>query len=331
MQPSGRRSFLRQASLSLMALGAPTVLAQQARARRVGLLYLASKRSFEETNRRATFVRGMRDAGYAEGKDFVIDGRYADGNDERLASLAAELVHPRVDVILTIGSQASRAAFQATANIPIVIAGVADPVGEGFAVSLAQPGRNVTGLSTNLDVMPKQLDLLMSVLPKLARVAVLRNTANAGNEAMLKVVQATARRKGIDVLPVEGRSPADIEAAFGRIAAEGVDGLIVLADTSFLQQGRRIAELCLQHRVPAIYANDQYPRLGGLMSYGFDDVDNFYAAASFVDRIFKGAAPANLPFAQPTRFNLVINRTTAKTLGLRIPDPLLLRADKLID
>jgi putative ABC transport system substrate-binding protein len=331
MQPSGRRSFLRQASLSLMALGAPTVLAQQARPKRVGLLYLASKRSFEETNRRATFVRGMRDAGYAEGKDFVIDDRYADGNESRLASLAVELVRAKVDLILTVGSQASRAAFQSTASIPIVIAAVADPVSEGFAISLAQPGRNVTGLSSNLDVMPKQLDLLVTVVPKISRVAVLRNSANSGHEFFLKGLQASAQAKNIDVFPVEGRSSADFESAFDKMRQGHAGALVVLGDTFFLQQAGRLADLSLKYRLPAIFPGERYVRAGGLMSYGFDDVQNFYLAAAFVDKILKGANPATVPFAQPTRFDLVINRTTAKSLGVRIPDPLLLRADKLID
>src|SRR5205823_5886429 len=152
-----------------------------------------------------------------------------------------------------------------TASIPIVIAGVADPVAEGFAVSLAEPGRNVTGLSTNLDVMPKQVDLLKTVLPKLARVAVLRNPGNAGNDLMLKQVQATAQAKRINVLPLEGRAPADIEQAFAVMAKERPDALIVLADTSFLQQAQRLVELSIKQKIPTIYGSEHYVRLGGFM------------------------------------------------------------------
>ena len=178
--------------------------------------------------------------------------------------------------------------------------------------------------------MPKQLDLLTTVIPKLSRVAVLRNTANSGNNAFLKGVQSAAQTRGVQVVPIEGRTPADIDQGFAKMRRERTDAVIVLGDTFFLQQRRKIAELALKYRLPSIYASEEYVQVGGLMSYGFDQIQNFVLAATFVDKIFKGANPGTLPFAQPTNFNFVINRATAKHLGLRIPDALLLRADKVI-
>ena len=333
MGERSRRAFLRQANalFALAALPPFPVLAQQVKPKRLGLLYFGSQQSFEGTGRRSALIKGMGDAGYREGKDFAIEGRFADGDESRLGPLAAELVKLKVDVILTVGSQGARAAFQSSASIPIVSAAVADPVGEGYAVTLAEPGRNVTGLASNLDVMPKQLDLLVTVAPNVSRLAVLRNGTNAGHDFFLKQLMPSAQAKGVQVFPIDAGSSADFEQAFGAMKQHRCDGLIVLGDTSFLQRAKRLTSLALQFRLPAVFSGEQYVRTGGLMSYGFDDVQNFYLVADFIGKIFKGANPATLPFAQHTRYDLVINRTTARTLGLRIPDPLLLRADKLID
>jgi len=179
-------------------------------------------------------------------------------------------------------------------------------------------------------VMPKQLDLLTTVVPKLSRVAVLRNSVNRGHNSMLSSVQSAARTKGIQVIPLEGRTPPDIDQAFATISRERTDALIVLADTFFLQQRAKLAELSLKYRLPSIYPSEEYAQAGGLLSYGYDQIQNFRLAATFVDKIFNGANPATLPFVQPSNFNLVINRATAKSLGIRIPDALLLRAEKLI-
>ena len=273
----------------------------------------------------------MRDLGYVEGKNLAIEWRFAEGEYERLPGMAAELVQLKVDVIMALGPPAIVAAQKATTTIPIVVVTSVDPVGAGFVKSLARPGGNITGLS-NLagDISSKHLEMLLAVMPKVSRVAVLVNPANPAHAAMLKNVQATAQKIGIKVLPVQAQTPHEIEGAFSMMSREAVGAVIVALDPFLIQQERQIAELAVKHRLPSIFANREYAEAGGLLSYGQNQVDIYRRAATYVDKILKGAKPGELPIEQPTKFELVINLKTAKALGIIIPQSLLLRADEVI-
>jgi putative ABC transport system substrate-binding protein len=274
----------------------------------------------------------MRELGYAEGKNLEVEWRFAHGKNELLAGLAAELVKRKVDVIVSNSPQAIRAAQKATATIPIVMTSVSDPVGSGFVQSLAHPGGNITGLSTiSDDLGPKQLEMLLSIAPKLSRVAVLANPDSPGNIKALTNLQAAARRTGLIILPVNARVPQEIEDAYSQMAREKAGGLIILRDSIFNQQRRQIAELAAKHRLPTIASLREYVETGVLMSYGSSVSEQYRRAATFVDKIFKGAKPAELPVEQPTKLELFINGKTAKLLGLKIPPSLLASADKVIE
>jgi ABC-type uncharacterized transport system substrate-binding protein len=323
--------------LIALAVGALAVplgsLAQQpGRIRRIGFLYFGTRQSALDTGRYAAFLEGMRELGYDEGQNFVVDARYADGVSERLPRLAQELARFEVAVIVASGTPSLRAAQQATSTLPIVAAVVADPVANGFAASLARPGRNITGLTTiNIEALPKQVELLKIAVPELSRVAVLLNPANPAHPPQRQTLQVAAQKLGIRVLRVDARNPEDIERGFGAMVRERAGAAIILGDTFFVQQIPQIAELALQHRLPIVCNIRQYVQAGGFMSYGADDADNFRRAAAFVDKILKGAKPGDLPFEQPTRLYLTINGKTAKAIGLAIPRELLLRADKVIE
>ena len=262
----------------------------------------------------------MRELGYVEGKNLVIEWRFADGKIERLPDLAAELVRLKVDVIVTAGTPATSAAQKATTTVPIVIANQGDPVGSGFVASLARPGGNITGLSNvNVDVVPKQLEMLLGMVPKLSHVAVLVNPDNSAHASILKNVQAAARSAGVKIMSVEARSAQDIDNAFSMMTRQNARAVIVAHALFNNQQWRQIAELAAKHRLPSISARVEFVEAGGLMSYGQNLADQFRLAATYVDKIFKGAKPADLPVQQSTKFELVINRKTAKALGLTIP------------
>jgi putative ABC transport system substrate-binding protein len=274
----------------------------------------------------------MRDLGYVEGKNLVIEWRFADGKAERLPGLAVELVQLKVDVIVTQGSPAASAAQKSTAAIPIVMGSVSDPVGNGYVKTLAHPGGNITGFSNiNVEIGPKRLEMLRSFAPKLSRVAVLVNPSNPSTVTYVKNIQSAARTVGVTVLPVEARTAPEIESAFSRMAREKAGALIAAADALFSQQVRQTAELAEKHRLPSIAAYREYAEAGGLMSYGQNQADNFRRVAIYVDKIFKGANPADLPVEQPTIFELIINGKTAKALGLKIPYALQIMANKVIE
>ena len=274
----------------------------------------------------------MRELGYVEGRNFVIEWRFADGKYERLASLAAELVRMKVDIIVTGGTAANRAAQQATTTIPIVNAAMIDPVGNGFAASLARPGGNITGLSlATTDVSPKHFELLKIMLPKVTRVAALENPGNPGHPAILKSLQTNAGQVGVKLLPVDARTAEEIERGFAMMKREKAEAVIVAVDAFFIGQRQQLAELALKHRLPSIFSVAEHAEAGGLMSYGQDLADFYRRAAAYVDKIFKGAKPGGLPIEQPATFTLVINRKTAKALGLTISRELLLRADRVIE
>jgi putative ABC transport system substrate-binding protein len=322
-------------ALGASALTSPFALFGQPQGKvwRIGYLSTLSRQaSLDAAGVVEAFLLGLRELGYVEGKNLVIEWRFADGNYERLPSLATELVQLKVEVILGSGTPATSAAQKATTIIPIVMASSNDPIGSGFVKSLARPGGNITGLSNFAgDVSSKYLEMLTSMVPKLSRVAVLLSPSNSGHRVILEGVEMAARRIGVKVLPVEARGPEDIKSAFSRMAGERVGAVIVATDALFNEHRRLIAELAVKHRLPSIAANRIYPEAGGLMSYGQNLAKNYRRAATYVDKIFKGAKPGDLPVEQPMTLELIINRKTAKELGLTIPQSLLISADKVIE
>lgn len=298
---------------------------------RVGILSARKISSVETDAQFAAFFTGMRELGYVRGKNLAIEYRSAEGDYARLPQLAANLVSLDVDVILTAGAPTVAAAQKATTRIPIVMATVGDPVGTGFVRTLARPGGNITGLTdVAADMGFKLLDTLLSAVPGVTHVAVLYNPGNASHATYVKSIQQGARGAGAKVTPVEARSESDVDGAFSSMARERVRGVIALPDPVFNTVQQRIAALAAKYRLPCISGYRQYVHAGGLMNYGPDFADNFRRAASYVDKILKGANPADLPVEQSTRFELAVNLKTAKALGLTIPGALLVRADEVI-
>ena len=277
------------------------------------------------------FRNGLRELGYIEGQNIRIEYRFAGGSTKRLGELAAELVKLKVDVIVAGSTQTIDAARQATKTIPIVFPVTFDPVESGFVASLARPGGNLTGLSTvNPDAAAKRVELIKEVLPQLSRLAVLRNPTNSGSRFPLKETETGAQQLGIRLQILEARRPEDIESAFRLAVRERAGAVIVIVDALFNSQQKRIADLGIEHRLPEMFDTREYVEAGGLISYGANLADLFRRAATYVDKILKGAKPADLPVEQPTKFELVINLKTAKQIGLTIPPNVLARADKII-
>jgi putative ABC transport system substrate-binding protein len=305
---------------------------QPPKIRRIGLLFLLSRQSALETGRYAAFTEGMRELGYVEGKNLAIERRYADGKPERLPGLAAELINLKVEVLVTAGTVATGAAQKATTTIPIVMANASDPVGSGFVKSLAHPEGNITGLSSlTADASPKYLELLRSVAPKLSRIALLMNPGNSSHLVTRKHLEVAAQRINVTILPVQAQSPAEIDQAFPEIVKEKARAIIVAPDSFFAQQRRQIAALATANNLLSISARREYVEAGFLLSYGQSSGHNFRRAAAYVDKVFKGAKPGELPVEQPTHFELFMNGTTAKKLGIKIPTELLVRVDKVIE
>jgi putative ABC transport system substrate-binding protein len=277
------------------------------------------------------FRQGLRELGYVDGQNIAIESRWAEAQYERYPTLVADLVSSKVDVIVATSGAATRAAQQASRTIPIVMLHVNDPVGSGLVASLARPGGNITGLTTmDPDLVGKQLQLLTEVVPKVSRVALLRHPDNPATAAQLREAEAAARVLGVRLQILEARNPQEIDRAFTALTRERAGALLIIADALFGNQRRQIAELAVKRRLPSIFSG-AYAEAGGLMSYGANFLDLERRAATFVDKILKGAKPADLPVAQPTKFDLVINMKTAKAIGLTIPQPLLQRADQIID
>jgi putative ABC transport system substrate-binding protein len=299
---------------------------------RVGVLVPISRPAFIGTDFFDAFPRGMRELGYVEGKNLVIEWRFADGNSERLPGLAAELVQLKVDVILAVATPATAAVHKATSTIPVVTVNAGDPIGSGFIKSLARPEGNITGL-TNMaaDMSVKHLEMLRDMVPKLSHVAFMLNPGNQANFNSLRIIQAVAPKANVKILKVEASTPQEIDNAFIAMAREKVGAVIVTAHSLFLQQRRQIAELAAKYRLPSASARREQVEAGFLMSYGPNDADMFRRAATYVDKIFKGARPGDLPVEQPTKFEMFINGKTAKALGLTIPQSLLIMADKVIE
>ena len=266
-----------------------------------------------------------------KGKNIVIEYRYAEGKLDRLPALAAELVRLKVDIIVSAGPQSTRAAKEATVTIPIVMAFDFDPVGNGFVASLARPGGNITGLSTLApEISGKQLELLKEIVPRLSRVAVLGNSTDPGNAQVVGETERAAVALAVHHLYLDVRAPADIETAF-RAASKGrADAVLSLSSFLFISQRKQLVDLAVKSRLPAIYDRREYVEDGGLMSYGVSQPDLFRRAATYVDKILKGAKPADLPVEQPKKFEFIINLKAAKQIGVTVPPNVLARADKVI-
>ena len=316
-------------ALGLLAASSPGETAQAGKMIRIGWLSTGSTTSHGHLLE--AFREGLRELGYTEGKNIAIEYRWAEGRVDRLPQLATELVQLKVDVLVTAGSPGIRAAKQATATIPIVMAVGGDPVGSGFVASLARPGGNITGLS-NLaeDLVAKLLELLKEAVPGVSRVAVLSNPANPAHAAFRQVIQSAARTMGVTLLPVDARGPHEFDSAFATMIRQRAGGLVELPDPMFLTERDRLTGLATQNRLAAIYGFREHAAAGGLMAYGVNLRDSYWRAAAYVDKILKGAKPADLPVEQPTKFELVINLKTAKALGLTLPQSVLGRADEVI-
>ena len=325
-----RRTFLAAVSWSLLAAPLGAVAQQAAKTPRVGVLLLsdAAKQTVG-----GPFREGLRELGYVEGQTIAIEYRSAEGKEERFPDLASDLVHLKVDVILATVAAAVRAAQHATTSIPIV-AVVNDPVGAGFVDSVARPGGNVTGLSMmSPEVVQKQLELLREVVPRVSRVAVLANPANPGSAPQLRHAEVGAKALGLRLQHLEARSPSEIDGAFTAMMKARASALIVLLDPTLASTPHRdrIAELAARRRLPTMFALKLHVDAGGLMAYGADIFHLYRRTAIYVDKILKGAKPADLPVEQPTKFELVINLKTAKALSLTIPPSLLERADQVVE
>ena len=313
----------------LFALCFPAEAQQPTKVPRIGFLFAGAPSAV--MGRIKAFRQGLQERGYVEGKNIVIEYRYGEGKLDRMLPLATELVHLKVDVIVTGGPTDTRAAKQATTILPIVMAQDSDPVGSGFIASLARPGGNITGLSTlSPEISGKQLDLLKEILPKISRVAVVGNSIEPGNAETLKETQLAAGGFGVQLQYLDVRGPEDIEIAFSAIKKDRANALIVLRNPVTSTHRKQVIDLAAKNRVPAMYVSPEWVDAGGLMSYAPNADDNFRRAAIYVDKILKGAKPADLPVEQPTRFELVINLKTAKQIGFTIPPNVLARADKVI-
>jgi len=281
--------------------------------------------------RTEAFREGLRELGYVEGKNIVIELRSAEGKLDRLPAFAAELVRLKVDVIVTGGPTATRAAKQATSTIPFVMAYDNDPVGNRFVASLARPGGNITGLSTLApEISGKQLELLKEIVPRLSRVAVLGTSTNPGNTQSLRETELAASAFGVKLQFLDILGPQDIQTAFQDTRKGRADGVLVLAGSILNSHRTQVVELVVKSRLPAIYPYPEYLEDGGLMTYSVSFTDLFRRAATYVDKILKGSKPADLPVEQPTKFELIINLKAAKQIGLTIPPHVLARADKVI-
>ena len=317
--------------LGLLALPFAAEAQQPAQPPRIGFLIASSPATQPPRNKEA-FRQGLRELGYVEGQNLVIEWRYGEGRLERLPALAAELVRLQVACIVTAGPADHRAAQTATATIPIVMVWDNDPVGNGFVASLARPGGNMTGLSVQSpEISGKQLELLKELVPQLARVAILGNSTEAGNAASAKAIELAAGALGVqlhyfDVLAIEDIVPAFHAATEGR-----ADAALVLSSPVSMMQREQLAALAVKSRLPAIYWASDFVDVGGLMSYGVSRPDLYRRAATYVDKILKGTKPADLPVEQPTKFELVLNLKTAQALGITFPPTLLIQADKVIE
>jgi len=304
---------------------------QSGKVPRIG--YLRAMSPSDRPSQLDAFRQGLRELGWREGQNIGIDYRYAEGRFDRLPDLAADLVRLKVDLIVAEGTQGVTAARNATGTIPIVMTTVRDPVGIGLIASLARPGGNVTGMSgsAGLEIVAKQLELLKETVPGIRRVATLSNPANAYHQLAIREVNVAARSLGVQLQVLEARGPNELDGAFAAMARERAEALLVVSDVIFNNHRARLADLAARSRLPAAYGVRESVEAGGLMSYGTSFLDLYRRSAAYVDKILKGAKPADLPVEQPTKFELVINLKTARALGLTVPPALLARADEVIE
>ena len=323
-----RRAFLATLAGGLLAAPLAAEAQQAGKVPRIGFLFYGSPGPSQEIE---AFRRGLRELGYIEGQNIALEYRFASGEVRRLPELAVELVRLKPDVIVTPATPGSLAAKQATSTIPIVFAGVADAIGAGLIANLAQPGGNITGLtSISAELGGKRLEFLKQVAPKVSRVAILYNPADQSNVLFLKDLQASAPSLGLTLQPLEVQEPGEFEGAFAAMTRKGAQALFGAAGVLTFEHRKTLVDLAAKHRIPAMWGHRQFVEAGGLMSYAVNFYDQVRRAATFVDKILKGAKPADLPVEQPTTFELVINLKTAKALGLKIPQSLLGRADEVI-
>ena len=366
-----RRQVVLALGAGALAVPYASIAQEPGKVRRIGFLGVRSRSTPANPDvYYDAFVRGMRELGYVEGKNLVIEWRFADGKPERLSTLAAQLVQMNVEVIVTHATPGTLAAQRATSTLPIVFATATDPIASGFAATLARPGGNITGLSDlSGDLSPKRIELLKIMIPKLSRVVILVNPGNPAHPAILKSYQTAGQQIGIAILSVDARSPEEIEGGFATNSRKHVGAVIIAADGFFVGQARQVATLTLKYQMPSMFHDRENVIAGGLMSYGQNLADLYRRAATYVDKILKGARetlnksfdrlrtngkllipfvvslsnhernpliqrfprPGDLPIEQPTKIHLAINRKTAKALGLSINNELLLRADEMIE
>ena len=324
--------FARLTALALLALAlltAPLAAeAQQAgRVYRIGYLSYSSPAS--NPHLIEAFRQGLRELGWVEGQNITIDARFAEGRSDAVSDLAAELVRLKVDIIVGTSTQATVAAKNATKTIPVVMANAGDPVGLGLIANLARPGGNITGM-VRVGTFGKQLELLKEIVPKVRHVALLWNPANPSHAPDMENVKLTARSLGVQLQLLEAREPNQFDGAFAAMSKERAGALLVLPDSVFQRHRAQVAGLAAKNRLPSMYGVSEYVKAGGLISYGPNLPALFRQSATFVDKILRGAKPADLPVQQPTKFELTINLKTAKALGLTIPPSVLARADEVI-
>ena len=299
---------------------------------RIGFLYFGSGQSGVGADRYAAFLDGMRERGYIDGKTVAVEARFADSRAERVPGLADELMRLKVDLIVATGSPVYRVLQRMSVPVPVVVTVTADPLIEGLAASVARPGGNFTGLSdTAADLSLKQIELLRAVVPKLSRIGVLMNPDNRSHPAQVTRLMLASQKLGVQVVLAEAATVGQIDGGFASLVRERAHAAMMFGDTFFSQNLPDIARGALKHRLPSIYTIRDYAESGGLMSYGAPLIENFRRAATYVDKILKGAKPAQLPFEQPTNYRLFVNRKTARALGLAIPSELLVRADAVVE
>jgi putative tryptophan/tyrosine transport system substrate-binding protein len=316
----------------ILALLTAALAAEAQPPKQVRIGYLSSNPPSDTKDAFDAFRTKLGALGYFEGQKLLIESRYAEGRQERLPQLAAELVQLKVDVLFTYSTPGALAAKKATSSIPIVFAGVSDPLIVGLVATLARPGGNVTGVTlNNPELSAKRLSLVKEAVPAASRVAILANPDFKPSSSMVAEMRPAARALGVEIQVLEVREPQGLAQAFGAMVAAKADAVVVVPDPMFVAQRRRIAELAAQSRMPAIYHLRQFVEAGGLAFYGADYTEAFQQGAILVDKILRGAKPADLPVEQPWRFALGINLRTAKTLGLTIPQSLLTRADYVVE
>ena len=326
---STRRTLICATAGALLAVGRAGRAQTSGKVYRIGWL---SSGPWDGTQPLEVFNQGMRPLGWVEGRHYTIDNRYTEGRSERITAHATDLVQRKVDLLVGSGSPHALALKNTTATIPILFYYVGDPVGLGLVASLARPGGNVTGLGgLGPGFAAKQLELLREVVPKASRIATLFNSSLSFHATIAAEIEPAARRLGVTLRPIELRSPDDIDAAFATLAREPVDALLIYGQGFLYEHGARVAKLAIEQRLATIIPSREIARDGLLMSYGPNILDDVRRLPYFVDRILKGANPAELPVEQPTKFYLTINQKTAKALGLTVPQSVLLRAHEVIE